>query len=63
MAQILRVKVPPRVVTAKCSEPQAVGSNAKGGEEAEQQNAGACEQKPDQAKWWIRLRNKPKSER
>ena len=32
MAQFLRVKVPSRVVTAKCSEPQAGSSNAKGGE-------------------------------
>ena len=30
MAQFLRVKVPSRVVTAKCSEPQAGSSNAKG---------------------------------
>lgn len=27
MAQFQRVKVPPRVVTAKCSEPQAAESN------------------------------------
>jgi hypothetical protein len=31
MAQFLRVKVPPRVFTAKCSEPQADASNGGGG--------------------------------
>lgn len=31
MAHFLLVKVQSRVVTAKCSEPQAVSSNAKGG--------------------------------
>ncbi|MBR4501958.1 MAG: hypothetical protein IKP22_08725, partial [Clostridia bacterium] len=31
MAQFLRVKVPPRVVTAKCSEPQAAVSNDRRG--------------------------------
>ena len=31
MAQFSRVKVPPRVFTAKCSEPQACDSNGVGG--------------------------------
>ena len=31
MAQFLRVEVPPRVFTAKCSEPQAIDGNVKGG--------------------------------
>jgi hypothetical protein len=31
MAQFLRVKVPPRVFTAKCSEPQAAVSNDRRG--------------------------------
>jgi len=31
MAHFLLVKVQSRVVTAKCSEPQAFSSNAKGG--------------------------------
>ena len=36
MAQFLRVKVPPRVFTAKCSEPQAAASNdRRGGKAAE----------------------------
>ncbi|MBQ3706266.1 MAG: hypothetical protein II888_07400, partial [Clostridia bacterium] len=31
MAQFSRVKVPPRVFTAKCSEPQAATSNGRRG--------------------------------
>ena len=46
MAQFLRVKVPSRVFTAKCSEPQAENSNVQG-EEVVQQSRRAYEQKPD----------------
>jgi len=48
MAQFLLVKVQSRVITAKRSEPQAVR---------------AYEQKPDEAKWRVRLQSKSKPKR
>jgi len=46
MAQFWRVKVPPRVFTAGCSEPQLLAAMAAW-EEAGQQSRKVYEQKPD----------------
>ncbi len=63
MAQFLRVKVPPRVVTAKCSEPQANASNGSGGGSGVAKPRNLRTETGYKAKRWTRLRSKPKSKR
>ena len=62
MALIQSEIVRPQVVTAKCSEPQAVDSDVMG------EGSGVAillsvAQKLDEAKWWMRLHYKSKSKR
>ena len=63
MAQFLRVKVPPRVFTAKCSEPEAVDGNGKGGGSGVAKPASLRTETGYKAKRRVRLHIKPKPER
>ena len=63
MAQFLRVKVPPRVVTAKCSEPQADVSNDGGGVSGVAKPKSLRTETGYKAKRRVRVRNKPKPKR
>ena len=53
----------PQVVTAKCSEPQVVDSDVKDGGSGVVILSSVRTETGYKAKWWIRLPNKPKSER
>ena len=53
----------PQVVTAKCSEPQVVDSDVKDGGSGVAILSSVRTETGYKAKWWIRLPNKPKSER
>ncbi|MCR5694037.1 MAG: hypothetical protein K6G89_03570, partial [Clostridia bacterium] len=59
-AQFLRVKVPPQVVTAKCSEPQAGISNGDGGGSGVAKPTSLRTETGYKAKRWVRLLIKPK---
>ena len=60
MAQFQRVKVPSRVVTAKCSEPQAAVSNDSGGGSGVAKPASLRTETGYKAKRRVRLHTKPK---
>jgi hypothetical protein len=60
MAQFLRVKVPPQVFTAKCSEPQANDSNGVGGGSGVAKPASLRTETGYKAKRRVRLLYKPK---
>ena len=60
MAQFSRVKVPPQVVTAKCSEPQADASNGGGGGSGVAKPRSLRTETGYKAKRWVRLLIKPK---
>ena len=60
MAQFLRVKVPPQVFTAKCSEPQAGISNGDGGGSGVAKPASLRTETGYKAKRRVRLPDKPK---
>ena len=59
-AQFLRVKVPPQVFTAKCSEPQAGISNGDGGGSGVAKPTSLRTETGYKAKRRVRLLNKPK---
>ena len=63
MTQFLRVKVPSRVFTAKCSEPQAGVSNDDGGGSGVTKPASLRTETGYKAKWRVRLLDKPKPKR
>ena len=63
MAQFLRVKVPPQVFTAKCSEPQANDSNGVGGGSGVAKPASLRTETGYEAKRWVRVHSNPKPER
>ena len=63
MAQFLWVKVPPRVVTAKCSEPQAAASNDRRGGSGVAKPRSLRTETGYEAKRWARVHNNPKPER
>ena len=63
MAQFLRVKDPPRVITAKCSEPQAAVSNGRRGGSGVAKPRSLRTETGYKAKRWIRMLCNPKSER
>ena len=60
MAQFLRVKVPPQVFTAKCSEPQAAVSNGRRGGSGVAKPASLRTETGYKAKRRVRLPYKPK---
>ena len=60
MAQFLRVKVPPRVVTAKCSEPQAAVSNDRRGGSGVAKPRSLRTETGYKAKRWARVPDNPK---
>ena len=60
MARFLRVKVPPREFTAKCSEPQAGVSNGNEGGSSVAKPRSLRTETGYEAKRWARLLNKPK---
>ena len=62
MARFLRVKVPPRVVTAKCSEPQAAAGNGRRGGSGVAKPRSLRTETGYEAKRWVRLQSKPKPE-
>ena len=63
MARFLRVKVPPRVATAKCSEPQAVDGNVNGGGSGVAKPTSLRTETGYKAKRRVRLLHKPKPKR
>ena len=63
MARFSRVKVPPRVATAKCSEPQAVDGNVNGGGSGVAKPTSLRTETGYKAKRWARVPNNPKPER
>ena len=63
MTRFLRVKVPPRVFTAKCSEPQAANSNGRRGGSGVAKPRSLRTETGYKAKRWVRLHNKPKPKR
>ena len=63
MARFSRVKVPPRVATAKCSEPQAVIGNDNGGGSGVAKPTSLRTETGYKAKRWVRLQHKPKPKR
>ena len=54
------MKVPPRVFTAKSSEPQTISSDAMGDGSGVAKIFEINEKKFDEAEWEIRLQNKPR---
>ena len=60
MAQFLRVKVPPQVVTAKCSEPQAAVSNDRRGGSGVAKPRSLRTETGYKAKRWARVQINPK---
>ena len=62
MTRLQLVKVQPQVFTAKCSEPQVENSNV-GMKEGASKTSEPTYRNPIEAKWWMRLPDKPKSER
>lgn len=53
----------PQVFTAKCNEPQVIVSDGKDGGSGVVILSSVRTETGYKAKWWIRLPNKPKSER
>ena len=63
MARIQLEISQPQVVTAKCSEPQAVDSDVMGEGSGVAILSSVRTETGYKAKWWIRLHIKPKSKR